>query len=252
VLYQTAGAFPDFVDYANSRETGIRKVYEDLLGFNSWVDKPLQIRTESGELKIHSVSSPRGRIRLMFLQRPNGPQDGAATSPSLPQLFDGRLAKLPSVYKDSGGKDMSRADLMTTLVQVMKSKRWASIHVLDPSDVSYVEWGFHNDHADHQASARFAVEAARTAFASAANPPPVTHHRGYNVAREAINVTGPILTHKIHAIKDVYGPHDSALCSDHTANCIDEPDSFWLTWINREYVQACSALGEYRLPFCKS
>ena len=201
----------------SSREAGMMTAYAKLAGLpNSWRATTLRI---NGHRVAEYAMTARSNVVVDFLRLPDGGwPDGDGTSTygyySLQKLWNGSPATLAAVDKlESYTKDT----LTGTLAAIMQLARPANINVQD-----YVGTFGDGDHADHHASAYFAVAADESYRAVH-----ILHgYAGYAAADMPANVSGKDLAAKTASFY-AYVRFDPLVCQS-PAQCARKPESAWL------------------------
>jgi LmbE family N-acetylglucosaminyl deacetylase len=183
------------------RENGIRAAYAAMARVqDTWI-------ASASDRGARFSLRDAPQVSVEFLRLPDGNMDGSGFAgtchTSLAHLFSGDLRAFHDVAAkhdcaDVGtGSAMDRAALLQRLAGAMKDASVDEVWTLDATGKSG------RDHSDHLTTARFAQEAHR----AAGSPKRLRMFRGYNIEREAPNLSADEHREK-QEIFMTYTPYD--------------------------------------------
>jgi hypothetical protein len=222
--------------YMLAREEGVRAAYAQAAGLpvSAWVER---VSTVNG----HSITlwTLGDLISLLEFRLPD---NGTATD-----TIDNR--SMLALYKD--GKSLSdfygentydRADLTSTLAELIGYFSPVVVRTMDPSAIDHHGVEYTDFHYDHAVVGRLAAEAV----AETGKAIPIAYYRDYVNRYAADNLTRNEQVDKMSLFR-TFAYHDEDICgpAKPRAECISSPDDWYNAWTYTEY----RATGPSMLPY---
>jgi LmbE family N-acetylglucosaminyl deacetylase len=221
-VHLTAGDDGRSSNYWRSRELGIMAAYAVMAQREDrWSEVGLAVG--ANQMMLATLDAEPA-TQVVFMRLPDGGwPDGEGTrrhrGASLMNLWLGETSTLRSLDEASS---YDRETLIDALASLMRTSCATKIATLDFT----VPFG-PDDHCDHAASARFALEAHRRLT----EHPHLVGFEGYSTSRRPTNVNGASLAAKKDAFF-AYGRFDPLVCSSE-ATCAG---TLHERWMEREYI----------------
>ncbi|KAL6234336.1 hypothetical protein BDW75DRAFT_169467 [Aspergillus navahoensis] len=216
-VYLTSGDAGQPYEYWTLRQAGLLAAYAQMAGVESiWDESDAGVTGK--DIPVYTLRS-KPEVSLAFMHIPDGSMDGngfpATGQESLEKLWKGAIARIRTV--DESGTTYSRAELVSTLQQIMDSFAPDSLNSLD-----YLHAYGSGDHSDHTSAGLFTNQAA----IASSFPGSVVAYRGYPIKLEPANVAGQDLVRKKEVFY-TYAAYDESVCqSDLT--CVGMEYELWL------------------------
>ncbi|MEV4641101.1 PIG-L family deacetylase [Actinoplanes sp. NPDC049548] len=174
----------DHAGYATARQVGLRRAYARMAGLpvaSPWKQELVTLASGLAVARAHLEARPE--VVLYFFNAAHREIDGKRRTSLLP-LYDGtmdRLFTMAALDTPADPQLVTRCLLVASLVDVIEAHRPAVIRTMDPDPEH--DWGREDfvvsDHADHTATARFAIEAVSAVSRTSSAPPVVEYYRAY-------------------------------------------------------------------------
>jgi LmbE family N-acetylglucosaminyl deacetylase len=215
----------DYEGYMEARQNGLRAAYATMaLGKREapWVREAVELIPGVAAERCYLSEAPDVQLFFLGLRMVDGAHGYPADQPQvrLTSLWDGRATRQPTLAAAESplrrAQLLGREEVITALTQLIGYVQPTLMWTMDPDPLheAYDESRgiTSSDHADHTATAQFAVEALRRHLRAGGPPPLVEHFTGYG------NKTWPSnLSERSHALKksvlDVYAGADGHPCS---------------------------------------
>jgi LmbE family N-acetylglucosaminyl deacetylase len=219
-VYLTAGDDGMSASYWQSRESGVKAAYSEVVGVSdSWTQSdagvtghPIPVFTLSGQ----------SNVSLAFMRLPDGNIDGSGFPStghqSLEDLWTGSITTIEAV---DGSSSYTLSTLESTLVSLITAFSPAGINTLD-----YVGSYGDGDHSDHH-SVAYLTQAAVGKYTSSVT---FTGYKGYPMSSLAVNLSDSDQELKDNAFF-AYTPYDSQICQSLSSCASTSYDS----WLDRQY-----------------
>ncbi|MCC8337186.1 PIG-L family deacetylase [Streptomyces sp. R1] len=215
----------DFEGYTEARQNGLRAAYATMvLGKReaSWVREAVELVPGVVVERCYMSEAPGVQLFFLGLRMVDAAHGFPADQPPvrLTSLWDGRAAGQPTlVGRESPLRQvqlLGREEVVSALVQLLGYVQPTLMWTMDPDPLheSFDEARgiTSSDHADHTATAQFALEALRRHLRAGGRPPLTEHFTGYGNKVWPNNLSERSYTLKKRLI-DVYAGADGHPCT---------------------------------------